>query len=117
MPYYNQTFVKWLSDNIYKNTDIDSSIPTNNVALVKPCTKATDTKFRYCLKPYSKLTLRQELDVFLKNAYEKRLQINAQYNCTYQNMTNVPQSVLKEFSEYFFYIQSVRGGIKNMSNT
>lgn len=44
----------------------------------------------YCQTSYSLLTLRQQLNHFVKQSYQHRLTINAKYNTTPENMTNVP---------------------------
>ena len=72
----------------------------------------------YCRQQnYSLLTLRQQLDHFCKQTYEQRLRLNQKYNATHTNMTNVPAKDLAAMSEKFFYVQSLRDRVTNISQT
>jgi hypothetical protein len=69
----------------------------------------------YCQREYSLISLRQQILQFSKQSYEKRKQLNIQYNLTATNQVSLPSEELAAMSQYFFYVQSMRDKLVNMS--
>jgi hypothetical protein len=69
----------------------------------------------YCQREYSLISLRQQILQFSKQSYEKRKQLNIQYNLTATNQVSLPSEELATMSQYFFYVQSMRDKQVNMS--
>ncbi len=79
------------------------------------CTGENDIKYLYCQREYSLISLRQQILQFSKQSYEKRKQLNIQYNLTATNQVSLPSEELATMSQYFFYVQSMRDKQVNMS--
>lgn len=56
------------------------------------CTGVKDVKYKYCQQNYSVMTLKQELNDFVKQAYEGRQVLDVKYNINDANRTLVPQA-------------------------
>ncbi len=83
--------------------------------MLPKCTGENDIKYLYCQREYSLISLRQQILQFIKQSYEKRKQLNLQYNITATNQTSLPSEELATMSQYFFFAQSMRDKQVNMS--
>lgn len=70
--YHNETFISWYNRKVYSNEIINSDTPSIYSSPLSLCTGPTDVKYKYCQQNYSVITLRQEVNDYVKQAYQKR---------------------------------------------
>lgn len=115
--YKGEKYLDWMDRNIYANTPLMFNSRFASEQVLPKCTGENDIKYLYCQREYSLISLRQQILQFCKQSYEKRKQLNLQYNLTTTNQTSLPSEELATMSQYFFYVQSMRDRLANMSRS
>jgi hypothetical protein len=105
-----------MQKNIYSSSTVLFNSRFSGEYIEPPCTGELDSKYLFCRQNYSLVSLRQQVNQFIKQSYEKRLNLNQKYNISNANQISVPKEELRTISEYFFYAQSMQDKMANMSH-